>query len=81
MHLTINLANVKPAVDYVSRIGGLELSRKDTAMWSVMAMNFKPTGVVVEGDTLVVYCTHPGDASACARWVASALCTSVILTE
>lgn len=80
MHLTINLANVKPAVDYVYSMGK-ELSRQETAMLALQAMNFKPHGVVVQGNTLIVYCDHPGDAGACAVWLADKLGTKAILTK
>lgn len=81
MELTIDLTCVTPRVDYLSRIGGVALTREATAVEAVLANNFKVQQKCRDGDTLRLRVTHGGDPRACANWVAERLGCPVELFE
>lgn len=73
MKLHVNLALVTPHIDYLYRIGGYQLSKANTAILAARTMNFTVSGSVTEGDSLVIFATHPGDAEVCAKWMGEKL--------
>lgn len=79
MKLTVNLANVTPRIDYVSRIGGVALTKQATAIEAIQANSFKVLQQHLNGDVLSVFVQHTGDPKACANWVAEKLKTPVDL--
>ena len=77
--MIIPLGNVKPRIDYVSRIGGAPLTRQATAQEAALAMNFRIVQTWRDGDTLRLTVNHGGDPAACARWVGERLGVEVVL--
>lgn len=79
MKLKINLADVTPRIDYVSRIGGVALTHEATAVEAALANNFKVRGREVNGGVLSLDVAHGGDPHACAVWMGERLGCAVEL--
>lgn len=77
MLLRIPVSGIVCRVDYVSRIGGRELTPLETAMEAAAALNFKVRSASLRGAVIVLSVEHGGDADVCAGWLGEKLGVAV----
>lgn len=69
MRLMIDLRPVRPRVNGY----GIKLAPFQVAIEKAAALNFKVRGFARTDTALTIDADHPGDARACARWLAEEL--------